>query len=952
MPYPNEHSCRLADPSKFQKDSFHRISAGDEEGHGPRDGKELDIIIAKRKGKDKTEAQAYRYKTDTWTETQAKTHCKEVGGTFEPAESEESKALGEGQGIGGERQGVGGTDWCICKDCGHLAKHERNVPCADMECPECGGEMRGATIEEVEAGGKSMAEEPSLEERIEEIRQAFDDTFNKRQQVLEAQVADGYAWVERTKDNYVIAEQGGRRYRISFTRDEDGKITFGEPEEVEKIETFEPVKMVTWKVCANATGEGAKGGVQKAQEKPGKKKSGAVKFVDDEETILEGLAAPYYGPFQNKDLDGEYFSPETDFCLDWFDKRPLLYQHGHDPSVKTESVGVQFQTWATDAGRWARAQLDKSHRYYEAIKQLVKDGKLFFSSRAVDDLVERMADGHIVTWPWVEESLTPNPANLFAGVSEATAKAHFKAAKLPWKAEQKNIQQEVTDMGEINYDEIAAKTAELLESKRQEQVAVEAKQKEHDDGVAAAAVKAFKDQMIAEAKAKGLPFPVGEANTEPATIKMFSRYDRFSAGDLAMRYMLMKKAGQAPSEQFFRAMMAKAAKLAQEELTVGVKMGQPIKETPDEWLWPALVPFGVDDKGFHDPISTKGVAQLTEIAVKGDELVYSTQSGYGDQWVPTLMAADLWRTIRLESKVLGLFDQFDMPSQPYEYPAESTDPVFYHISEEADEANLTFAAASFPDSKIGTAKVTFSAGKLGARTLWTEEMNEDAVLAIEPTFREKFATVMAHRIDAILISGDESANATNISYYGTSPATVAGYDHYLTIDGIRHDAFANSDTRDCGTLTIDDFVLLRSLMGTAGKYGINPADLVYISDGGVFFKAILMDEVLTLDKMGAMATILNGQLASVAGVPYIPSEDLALTDANGYIDDGGAGVNTQGSLLCINRKGWKVGWKRRPRVNVYEWAPSDAHYIIGSCRLDLQPFEAGMSAYGYNVTIT
>jgi len=53
------------------------------------------------------------------------------------------KALGEGRGIGGERQGIGGTDICICPKCGHEEKHERNVPCAEIKCPECGTSMVG-----------------------------------------------------------------------------------------------------------------------------------------------------------------------------------------------------------------------------------------------------------------------------------------------------------------------------------------------------------------------------------------------------------------------------------------------------------------------------------------------------------------------------------------------------------------------------------------------------------------------------------------------------------------------------------------------------------------------------------------------------------------------------------------------------------------------------------------
>ena len=73
-PYPNEHSCRLRDPSEFQQDSFRRIKQG-----------KLHIIIGRLKGESTTTAQAYRYPTEDWTESEARSHCKDAGGSFEAA---------------------------------------------------------------------------------------------------------------------------------------------------------------------------------------------------------------------------------------------------------------------------------------------------------------------------------------------------------------------------------------------------------------------------------------------------------------------------------------------------------------------------------------------------------------------------------------------------------------------------------------------------------------------------------------------------------------------------------------------------------------------------------------------------------------------------------------------------------------------------------------------------
>jgi hypothetical protein len=55
--------------------------------------------------------------------------------------SGKNKARGEGQGVGGPRQGMGGPAYCVCPKCGHKAKHTPDIPCKSMKCPECGTAM-------------------------------------------------------------------------------------------------------------------------------------------------------------------------------------------------------------------------------------------------------------------------------------------------------------------------------------------------------------------------------------------------------------------------------------------------------------------------------------------------------------------------------------------------------------------------------------------------------------------------------------------------------------------------------------------------------------------------------------------------------------------------------------------------------------------------------------------
>ncbi|HUV08065.1 MAG TPA: head maturation protease, ClpP-related [Spirochaetia bacterium] len=81
MPYPNHHSCRLEDPAKYDK--FARKNC--EQKH---DGKCIDVIYGIKD--DKSEIQAYRYDKEVWTEADAKKHCQDHDGTFEPAEESDA----------------------------------------------------------------------------------------------------------------------------------------------------------------------------------------------------------------------------------------------------------------------------------------------------------------------------------------------------------------------------------------------------------------------------------------------------------------------------------------------------------------------------------------------------------------------------------------------------------------------------------------------------------------------------------------------------------------------------------------------------------------------------------------------------------------------------------------------------------------------------------------------
>ncbi|MEM6528498.1 MAG: hypothetical protein AAF653_09395, partial [Chloroflexota bacterium] len=135
----------------------------------------------------------------------------------------------------------------------------------------------------------------------------------------------------------------------------------------------------------------------------------AVKHIDLERGRVGGYLV-VWGDAATRDLQGDYFTPNTDFALDWYPRRPVLYHHGLDGSIKAALVGQIDVLRADDTGIWAEAQLDLRHRYVRAVHDLVESGVLAWSSGSLPHLVERATDGRIVRWPLIEGSLTPTPA--------------------------------------------------------------------------------------------------------------------------------------------------------------------------------------------------------------------------------------------------------------------------------------------------------------------------------------------------------------------------------------------------------------------------------------------------------------------------------------------------------------------------------------------------------------
>jgi HK97 family phage major capsid protein len=134
----------------------------------------------------------------------------------------------------------------------------------------------------------------------------------------------------------------------------------------------------------------------------------AVKIIAQDDNIA--TVGGYGVVFGGKDLEGETFTRATDYMLDLVPNKLVFYEHGQREDV-AHKIGIvaNEDVIPDDTGLWIQAELDKSAAYVDSVLKLIDEGVLGWSSGSVAHLARRKG-GVIKTWPLVEFSLTPTPA--------------------------------------------------------------------------------------------------------------------------------------------------------------------------------------------------------------------------------------------------------------------------------------------------------------------------------------------------------------------------------------------------------------------------------------------------------------------------------------------------------------------------------------------------------------
>ena len=686
----------------------------------------------------------------------------------------------------------------------------------------------------------------------------------------------------------------------------------------------------------------------------------------DGDWTLDVLGNPYGGPEDGRDVQGEFFAPDTRFHEDKWPLPPAVYYHGltgdGTPAGEPQYIGRTIKRWVDDMGVWYRVVLDKANEWAQRVWDGAKRGIARASTGSASHLVRTDDDGHIREWPVVELSIfdavgqrqpanayavavpvtksvwqragidlpddIDNPATHEAEPEESAAKRDSASAGEPPRTDTTEQPGE-TEMSEIDVDakvQEAVKAALDAERERQEAERAEAEKIEKAQAEAVAAAKAEWEKEAAT----GRRLPMGDA---PYVTKFNDqRYDHLEAADMAVMIGVLKANGKPVSERAYQSLALKCQE---------AKDDAPSQE------------------------ALKALYRRTGKALKSDEIMQQDLSNYGDDWVGVQYSNQLWEKIRADSWVVDRIPKIEVPAghESITIPLESTDPTYYKVAEAEDTATSGWPNTTITSSQAGTGNQSLSLAKMGARVLWSGEMEEDSLVRFVPQLRMQLQRAGAEQLEHVVIDGDTTTSGTtNINDIAGTPG---GTESYLLVNGFRKLALVTNtaNSRDASTLTEDDYLETVKLLGGAGKNALAKDRVTLIPDLNTYWKSLALAALKTED-VWQQATLRDGELARMWGFEVRPSAFMHFdptgtitgayelkANSDGKLDLDTTTNNSTGAILAVRWDQWLFGWRRRMTLETTRIPRADTTEIVALMRFGLIYRDTDASAISYDVTL-
>lgn len=195
-------------------------------------------------------------------------------------------------------------------------------------------------------------------------------------------------------------------------------------------------------------------------------------------------------------------------------------------------------------------------------------------------------------------------------------------------------------------------------------------------------------------------------------------------------------------------------------------------------------------------------------------------------------------------------------------------------------------------------EITLNAYKVATTEYLAYEEEEDSLIAIMPIVRDAMVRRTARAVDRAMLRGA-----------GAGADPVKGL--------VTYDVASSVTLAAAGTATVAN---MRALRKDLGAWGLDPSQLVYIVNTEIYYQLLEDATFQTVDKIGSQATLLTGQIGSIANTPVLVSAEF---DAIGA---GAAGA------ICFNPGNFVVGNQRGLRFDTQDLVETQRKVLVASLR--------------------
>ena len=272
----------------------------------------------------------------------------------------------------------------------------------------------------------------------------------------------------------------------------------------------------------------------------------------------------------------------------------------------------------------------------------------------------------------------------------------------------------------------------------------------------------------------------------------------------------------------------------------------------------------------------------------------SDTSGY---WTPTFYSSDMIETLFEATDVASLFPRYPWagPGSTMTIPAEGTEINIYTAGEATTDDDDPKYHASDPG--IG-ASVTVTARAFAARTVWSYEMQEDALFDILEHVRMKFVRAFARDLDRALLDGDSDGT------HQDTGLTLVADDHRRLFNGLRKRGLSETAAKgfvDAGTHWNAETVYTPLL--NMGAFS-DPANTVCICGHPTMILLGFLRDTQNQRLEGSNAPLTSGRRTLPGGWAIVPSA-MVRNDLNtSGIYDGSTKTKTY--LLWVDKRAWQI----------------------------------------------